>query len=145
MQYPAKTAKWGDVLDRLRSGEVLQTQGAMCRLNPDGVPAYCPLGLIALLSGADFQLHSGIDIMCDDNGEEGVPDWGVLEALGLTEYVTEEEMDAVWEYKTALLWKYEGEVRRYELIAFLNDDMGLRFEKIADEIERLGWNDHCTT
>ena len=137
--YP-KAVTWDYILERMRSGEYLQAQGAMCREHPDATYAYCPLGIVALLSGATFELHSGGDILCDDNGEEGVPDANVLSALGLDKIMTEEELASCWNYRTAMEFYYEGEVRRYEAIAFMNDNLGLRFEKIADEIERLGWD-----
>jgi hypothetical protein len=113
----------------------------MCRLSPEGEPAYCPLGLIALLSGADFRLEYGEDdMMCDDDGETLRPNDEVLEPLGLTAIMTEEELASCWEYRTAMQFYFEGEVLRWEALSFMNDQLGLKLEKIADEIERLEWD-----
>ena len=150
--YPSKVVTWDDVLSRLRSGEYTQTQGAMCRaLETEILPggdevhgdwAYCPLGLIALAAGADFEIHGTDEVACDDDGETGLPPQEVLEYLGLTQEVTEEDYAKIPEYAAALKNNpfYEGVVERYTAIIFMSDYMGLRFEKIADEIERLGWN-----
>lgn len=140
--YPSRTPSWDMILTRLRSGDVIQTRGALCRLGPEGQPAYCPMGLIALLSGADFQIHGSDDAMCDDDGETLKPSDEVLEPLGLTKEMTDEELDSCWQHKNALLFVSDGTPTRADYIAFLNDFASVKFEKIADEIERLNWNDY---
>jgi len=139
--YPSKVVAWEDVLVALRSGQYLQTKEAMCREHPDATDAYCPLGIIALLGGAKFELLGTDDVLCDDNGETEVPDEGILEALGLNATVTDEDYERISNYANAMQFYFGGEdILRWEAISFMNDQLSLKFHAIANEIERLGWN-----
>lgn len=139
--YPSKVVAWDDVLTALRGGQFIQTRGAMCVATEAG-DAYCPLGVIAYLGGAKFELHGTDDVLCDDNGETDLPDADILHALGLDGYMTDVDYERIPEYAAAMQYFYGGEdILRYDALAFMSDQLGLRFHKIADEIERLGWNE----
>lgn len=139
MVLATNTVTWDEILNALRSDKYIQSQGALCRITSEGV-SYCPLGLIDMLSGSNFELHGNDDVACNDSGETHLPDPELLEELGLNQLMTEEEFALVPEYAASMRFYYEGVVERYTAIAYMNDHVGLKFEKIADEIERLGWN-----
>lgn len=138
--YHSKVVAWDDVLAAFRSGQFIQTKEAMCR-ETDGDDAHCPLGVIALLGGAKFELHGNDDVLCDDNGETDVPDEEILEALGLNVTVTDEDYERISNYANAMHFYFGGEdILRWEAISFMNDQLSLKFHAIANEIERLGWD-----
>jgi bifunctional DNA-binding transcriptional regulator/antitoxin component of YhaV-PrlF toxin-antitoxin module len=128
---------WDDVLSALRGGEYLQAQGGMLYASPLG-DRYDALGVMADLCGAEWKLLGTDEYACDDDGETHVPS-AILEHYGLDKGVSEEEVEDT-PYGPAFLYMYGDDPRRYQLLIFLNDDMGYTLGEIADEIERLGYD-----
>ena len=141
IQYPSRVVSWDEYLSALRgAGGYSQTQGAMCKIDGDGNKYFCPLGILNDLAGASWEIHGNNDEACDDNGETHLPDPALLETLGLNQMATDEELKGT-AYGASLKYMYEGKAERYTVIAYLNDYLGLKFNAIADELERLGWNE----
>lgn len=147
--YPSRVY-WDEVLAALRGSQYPQTRGAMCRLEeteilPGGdevnVFSYDVLGVINKLAGADFEIHGITDEACDQNGETHVPDIRILDGLKLTEHLTEEDFNNMEKYAASVKFYFEDTPQRWNILVYMNDQMGMSFNRIADEIERLNWND----
>lgn len=134
------TAIW---LGALRSGEYEQGGGAMCRLDSDGQPQYCCLGVAdEACFGASFTPAYG-DICRDDIGLFATLPFERARLLGLDVLITEEELDSASSldcplFVTACDGYDGGSLTRMRLLTLLNDS-DKSFEEIADFIEEHGW------
>jgi hypothetical protein len=147
-RYPA----WDEVLAALRGGHYAQGYGSMCKVTETDIAApsqpvgaqFDALGVINDLAGADWELHAGI-CACDQDGETEMPSDDILEPLGLTKAIDEEELENNSPYGTAFMYFWrellgeEDPPRRVDVLVFLNDELG-GHETVANEVERLSWN-----
>jgi len=136
--YPSNLPSWYSVLSGLRSGEYHQGDGAMCQMVSSDKFEYCPLGIMALLAGAKFELHGPDATACDQDGETTVPPRELLEHLNLTEEADVKELHGT-SYYDSIKYFHGEKMERWNVITYLNDFVGYTLGEIADELERLGW------
>lgn len=120
--------KW---LEALRSEEFEQSRGALF----DGI-GYCCLGVADKVVFGDEFISFNSVLYKDSEGSIDTLSAERAESLGLNTPVSDEELK--------LLGKdFSGgwELRRSDILVLLNDKEGADFNKIADEIERLGWDE----
>jgi hypothetical protein len=138
---------WENVLSRLRSGEYTQHfDGGMCKYVDNTTNSYDVLGVIDDLSNADWELLTGHEFLSDDDGETLKPSHTFVYTLELDTLVTDEDLEGT-NYGQSFLYWNESIVEnpnladRMDLLIYLNDMLMWDFPRIADEIERLGWNE----
>lgn len=130
---------WNELLIALRGNQWQQAVGSMCIDGEDAV-ALDALGVMNDVAGADWlvMLPEAV-IACDQEGETEMPSAEWVDVLGLNEVVYFPPEDFAYYWFSVL--EEEPEPTRKDYIAYMNDVRGMKLDKIADEIERLGWND----